>query len=194
MLDFIPGSELYKELTKQLLPPIHPTSPGLTFRPCEWIPSGPTNVPGRVTGLAVTKQAASPGSPRVVATTVGGVWRSMDGGQHWERVSDTMKPGVFGAIGVTPHDPSETNPVDEVFVGGGDPNYFDPSRAGGPGIWRSTSGGAAGSWQRVGPAELADAVIYRFQIAPSPPHNVYVATSSNGASTYQYWNHGVTRT
>src|SRR5262249_19879553 len=72
--------------------------PGMVLHPialpaCYWTPVGPTNVPGRVTGMAVTSQPGA--EPRVIVTTVGGVWRSMDGGRRWERVSDQvgMKSG-----------------------------------------------------------------------------------------------------
>lgn len=173
ILQFIPGSKLYQLLRDSLaIIPVLPHEPVKRAAvPCQWTTAGPTNVPGRVTGLAVTSQGGSIGTPRVIATSVGGVWRSLDGGRRWERVSDGMKPGVFGAVAVTPNLPSE------VFVGGGDPSYQDPSRAGGPGIWMSASGGDAGSWQHVGPVELDDAVIFRFQIAPAAPHHVYVATS-----------------
>jgi hypothetical protein len=169
ILDLIPGLELFKTLrdSAATLPFLRPES----VAPCRWTVAGPTNVPGRVTGIAVTKQASSPGTPRVIVTTVGGVWRSMDGARRWERVSDGLRPGVFGAVAVTPNAP------DEVFVGGGDPNYRDVSRAGGPGIWSSGSGGAPGSWQLVSPPELDDAVVFRLAIDPAPPHHVYAATS-----------------
>ena len=170
MVGFIPSSWLLERWRDRVA--ILPPQPlGAAMVPCRWTHAGPTNVPGRVTGIAITKQLATTGVPRVIVTTVGGVWRSMNGGRGWDRVSDNMKPGVFGAVAVTPGVPSE------VFVGGGDPNYQDSGRAGGPGIWLSTSGGDPGSWRIVGPPELDDAVIFRFQIDPAASHDVYVATS-----------------
>lgn len=164
------------------------TPPGRVLHPlslaaCYWTPAGPTNVPGRVTGMALTPQTGR--EPRVIVTTVGGVWRSPEGGRRWERVSDQagMKSGVFGAVAVNPADASE------VFVAGGDPNLFwtaDPSprtkiwrsSPGGPGLWRSGSGGDPSSWARADDGVLFNTLtVFRIVVSPNAPsHELFVAT------------------
>jgi hypothetical protein len=108
-------------------------SPGA--RPCIWTSAGPTNLNGRITGIAIVPTAPR----RIFVTSVGGIWRSSDNGETWRRVSDAMRPGVFGAIAVNPRDGNE------VFAGGGNSN-LNPDRpatraAGGPGMWQSKDGG-----------------------------------------------------
>jgi hypothetical protein len=164
------------------------TPPGRVLHPlslaaCYWTPAGPTNVPGRVTGMAITAQPS--GEPRVIATTVGGVWRSSNGGRVWERISDQvgMKAGVYGAVAVNPADASE------VFVAGGDPNLFwtsdlSPrtkiwrSNPGGPGFWRSGSGGDPSSWARADDGVLFNTLtVFRIVVSPNAPHPLFVATN-----------------
>ncbi len=133
---------------------------------CAWSSTGPTNINGRVTHIAVDPT----NNQRVFVTTVGGIWRSADGARRWQRVSDDFLSTVFASVAINPAAPNE------VFVGGGDPNYHGGWRSG-LGIWRSTSNGDPGSWTKVSPTALDGQVIYRLRIDPSAPNNVYAATS-----------------
>ncbi len=150
--------------------------------PCVWRSIGPTNINGRVTGIAYDT-----GRPdRIFATTVGGIWRSVDAGRRWHRVSDNLAwanpadpsgvpPAVWACVAVNPLKPNE------VLAGSGDPNYAVSLYAGGrdssmgQGIWRSTNDGA--TWLKVSPPDLDREVIFRLRIASQEPNDVYAATS-----------------
>jgi hypothetical protein len=135
---------------------------------CAWYSVGPTNINGRVTSISIDPN----NNQHVFATTVGGIWRSRDGGRRWQRVSDDFLATVFASVAVNPGN------ADEILAGGGDPNYAGAGGASGLGIWRSTSGGDPGSWSKVSPPELDFQVIYRLRFDPAPPNNVYAATST----------------
>ncbi len=145
-----------------------PGAPGaLDPNNCAWSSLGPTNINGRVTGIAVDPTNSS----RVFVTTVGGIWRSVDGARRWQRVSDDFLSTVFASVAVNAASPNE------VFAGGGDPNYHGGWR-GGLGIMRSASGGDPASWTKVSGTDLDNQVIYRLIVDPAAPNNVYAATSA----------------
>jgi photosystem II stability/assembly factor-like uncharacterized protein len=131
---------------------------------CAWYTAGPTNINGRITALAIDPVDPS----NLYATSVGGIWRSRDGGRRWQRVSDDFLAAVFASVAVNPAS------HDEIFAGAGDPDYNSP----GPlGIWRSLAGGAPGSWSRVDGGVFSNQVIYRMRIDPFPPNDIYVGAS-----------------
>src|SRR5262245_57537705 len=134
---------------------------------CAWSPIGPTNINGRVTHIAIDPN----NNQRIFVTTVGGIWRSTDGGRRWQRVSEDFLATIFASVAINPSTPSE------VFAGGGDPNYHGGWR-GGLGIWRSTTSGDFGTWSKVSPAQLDNEVVYRIVIDTAAPNNVYAATSA----------------
>jgi hypothetical protein len=143
-------------------------APGTTdASQCAWSSTGPTNINGRVTHIAIDPT----NNQRIFVTTVGGVWRSIDGGRRWQRVSDDFLSTVLASVAINPANPAE------VFIGAGDPNYHGAWR-GGIGIWRSTANGDPGSWAKVSPAALDNQVIYRIRIDPAAPNAVYAATSA----------------
>jgi photosystem II stability/assembly factor-like uncharacterized protein len=184
-------------------PPGSPKPAGFNVNPpnyCIWHSLGPTNVNGRVTDIAL-----APNDPtKILLATVGGVWRSQDAAATWERVSDLnhMLSGVYSAVAFNPGD------AREVFAAGSDGNLqtlnfkarwgvdtteVGPTtplgvwgvgwRAGGPGVWRSQSGGAAGTWSHtnvdlgLGPSPTLDEiVIYRLVVASRSPFDIYLAT------------------
>ncbi len=151
--------------------PIHiPRSRDADANACPWRSSGPTNLSGRVTGIAVDPTDRQ----RIFVTTVGGVWRTLDGARHWRRVSDNFVASVTASVAINPAKPQE------VFVGGGDPDYACATTANAIGIWRSTAGGDPDSWQKANPAnpELDTAIIYRLRIDPAGTNDVYAATSA----------------
>lgn len=148
-------------------PPPGPPPPPAPPNACEWSFQGPTNIHGRVLDIAIDPTNRD----RLFLATVGGVWRSLDFARRWERVSDAMYAGTFGTVAINPSQPME------VFAGGGDPNLIAvPSPSGG--IWRSTTGGAAGTWTKITPPEIDNAIIYRLRVDPKPPNDVYAATST----------------
>ena len=147
----------------------HPGAPGTTGPGgCAWSSAGPTNINGRITDIAIDPMDRD----RIFATSVGGIWRSSDGGRRWQRVSDDFLATVFGSVAIHP---ASSN---EVLAGGGDPNYHGAGGGSGLGIWRSPSGGDPGTWTKTSPAALDGRVIYRLLYDPDPPYDVYAATSA----------------
>lgn len=135
---------------------------------CAWVSAGPTNINGRVTQIAVDPTNGD----RIYATSVGGIWRSLNAGRRWSRVSDDFLSTVFSSVAVNPAAPGE------ILAGGGDADYQNAYQ-GGLGIWRSTNFGAAGSWTKISPPELDNEVIFRIRIDPTAASNdVYVAASN----------------
>jgi len=148
--------------------PNGPGAPGnVDANQCAWSSTGPTNINGRITHIAIDPT----NHQRLFLTTVGGIYRSTDGARRWQRVSDDFLFTVFASVAINPSTPSE------VFAGGGDPNYHGGWRSG-LGIWRSTANGDSGTWNKVSPPELDGHVIYRLRIDPAAPNNVYASTSN----------------
>jgi len=133
---------------------------------CEWAFQGPTNVHGRVLDIAIDPNDRN----RLFLATVGGVWRSTDFARRWQRVTDDVYSGVFGTVAINPVTPTE------VLAGGGDPNLVGGIASGG--IWRSTTGGGPGSFTKITPQAIDDAVVYRLRFDKKAPNDIYAATSA----------------
>ncbi|HET9276475.1 MAG TPA: glycosyl hydrolase [Gemmatimonadales bacterium] len=113
--------------------------------------------------VAAAGSAARP-NEYYMGTTGGGVFKTTDGGQTWQPVSDRFFGGTIGAIAV-----SESNP-DVVYVGGGEfPIRGNVSH--GDGVYKSTDAGR--TWTYVGLVETRQ--IAKIRIHPRNPDIVYVA-------------------
>jgi photosystem II stability/assembly factor-like uncharacterized protein len=131
----------------------------------QWRSIGPYRG-GRSTAVAgVTSQ------PNVFyfGATGGGVWKTGDGGNNWEPVSDEdFKTGSVGAIGISESDPNV------VYVGMGE----SPIRGNvshGDGVYKSTDAGK--TWRNVG---LQDTLqIARVRVHPRNPDIVYVGAQGH---------------
>jgi len=103
-----------------------------------WSLIGPTNIPGRVTDIE-----ADPTNTSVVyvASALGGIFKSTDGGTTWGATFDVSGTSSMGNIAINPQDPNV------IYAGTGEANgagdTFD-----GTGIWKSTDAGA--SWTQSG--------------------------------------------
>lgn len=97
------------------------------------------------TGHCVHNMVRAPGSDLLYQQNHHGVWRSRDGGRHWDDIGDGL-PSTFGfSIAVHPHDPMTiwTLPLNGDMAG-----RFPPeARAA---VWRSRDGGATWEAQRDG--------------------------------------------
>ena len=97
--------------------------------------------------------------------TGGGVWKTTDGGNNWNNISDKYFGSSIGAVAVAPSD--ETI----VYVGEGENTMRGNVSEGLGGMWRSDDGGK--SWKNIG---LKDGRhIIRIVIHPKNPDIVWVA-------------------
>lgn len=100
-----------------------------------------------------------------MGTTGGGVWKTINGGNSWQNVSDGfMKSGSVGAVAVSTSDPNI------IYVGMGE-HTLRGNLINGDGVYKSTDAGK--TWTHIG---LKDSYhIGRLIIHPSNPDIVYVA-------------------
>ena len=146
---------------------------------------------GPAAGGRVSQVAGVPGDPLTyyAATAMGGVWKSSDGGIHWEPIFDDQPVSSIGAIAVAPSDPNV------VYVGSGEANIRG-NVAAGNGIYVSTDAGK--SWQHVWKqtgqigaiavhptnADIAFAAVLGHVFGPNPQRGVY-RTTDGGRSWQQ---------
>lgn len=118
---------------------------------------------GPYRGGKATMASGVPGNPAVYyfGTAGSGVWKTVDGGQVWRCVSDSMRLTSIGAIAVAPSHP------DTVYVGAAG---VGPSA----GLYRSTDGGV--HWDHV--ALQGHAVSYIL----IDPHNADLVMAAAGDS------------
>ncbi|MCB0585059.1 MAG: glycosyl hydrolase, partial [Phaeodactylibacter sp.] len=107
-----------------------------------------------------------PGKPNLFyfGSTGGGVWRTKDGGQTWENISDGYFGGSIGAIAVSEYD----NNV--IYAGGGEKTVRG-NVSFGYGVWKSLDAGK--TWEQVGLRQSRH--ISRIRIHPRDPNLVYAA-------------------
>ncbi len=136
-------------------------SKGGRGRDLVWEQAGPTNIPGRITDIAV-----HPDFPSTVyaASAAGGVFKSTDNGANWTAVFDDEGVPSMGALAIHPDDP------DIIYAGTGEANASGDSYEG-VGIYKSVDGGA--NWEYKGLPESY--YIGRIVIDPLRPETVYVA-------------------
>lgn len=120
---------------------------------------------GPFRGGKATMSAGVPGNPAVYyfATAGSGVWKTVDGGQVWDCVSDSIQLTSVGAVAVAPSRP------DTVYVGAG----------AGPmaGLYRSTDAGA--HWDLVA---LKGHGVSSIVIDPHNPDIVMAAAGDHGVA------------
>jgi len=128
-----------------------------------WQPSGPTNIGGRITSLAV-----SPANLDVVfaGAADGGVYRWTSSTLSWQPVFDFNSTLSIGAIAVDPVNPNI------VYVGTGEANSSGDSYPGN-GIFKSTDGGD--NWDYIGLPESY--YIGRIAINPQNTQQIFVAAT-----------------
>jgi len=97
-------------------------------------------------------------------STGGGVWKTLDGGQSWQNITDGFFGGSIGAVEVAPSD----NNV--IYVGGGEKTVRG-NVSSGHGMWKTTDGGE--SWEHIG----FDSAMHipRIRIHPDNPDIVFAA-------------------
>lgn len=107
-----------------------------------------------------------PGKPNLfyMGATGGGVWRTKDGGQTWDNISDGYFGGSIGAVAVSEYD----NNV--IYVGGGEFTVRG-NVSYGYGMWKSEDAGK--TWKHIGLDNSRH--IPRVRIHPKNPDLVYAA-------------------
>ena len=137
----------------------HAPQPAL-YEAVEWRNIGPFRG-GR--SCAVT---GVPGQPNLYyfGSTGGGVWRTQDGGQSWENISDGYFGGSIGAVAVSTYDSNV------LYVGGGEKTVRG-NVSFGYGIWKSVDGGK--TWEQKGLERSRH--IDRIRIHPRNPDIAYAA-------------------
>jgi photosystem II stability/assembly factor-like uncharacterized protein len=126
-----------------------------------WSEAGPTNIPGRITDLAV-----HPDEPNTIyaGAACGGVFKSTDNGSTWFPIFDEQGTPSIGALA--------THPVYSslIYCGTGEANGSGDSYPG-TGIYKSTDGGS--SWVHAGLENSHH--IGRIAIHPLSPNIIFVA-------------------
>ena len=131
----------------------------------QWQSEGPTNIGGRVVGLAL-----DPNNPDTLyaAAASGGLWRSTDDGSTFVPAWPPDATQAMGAVAVAPDG--------TLYAGTGEPNPGGGSVTyEGTGVYRSTDHGA--SWKSVG---LADSgTIGAIAVDPADPRRILVAANGS---------------
>lgn len=128
------------------------------------------DVSGRVKALAV-----DPRNSNIVylGAAQGGVWKTTNGGDSWQPLTDDQASLAVAALAIDPNNP------DTVYAGTGEPtlgldNYY------GAGLLKTTDGGA--TWTLLGAAEFGGMGIASIAIHPQNPNIVYVASARSGVA------------
>ena len=99
-----------------------------------------------------------------LGSTGGGVWRTQDGGQTWDNISDGFFGGSIGSVSVAASDQNV------IYVGGGEQTVRG-NVSYGYGVWKSVDAGK--TWKQKGLEESRH--ISRISIHPTNPDIVYAA-------------------
>ncbi|MFK8104344.1 MAG: T9SS type A sorting domain-containing protein [Saprospiraceae bacterium] len=127
-----------------------------------WTVQGPGNSGSRVNTIAV-----HPTNSDIIylGYASGGVFKTTDGGQHWEAIFDDQNFLGIGDITLDPNNPNI------VYVGTGDVNVTSYPFIG-DGLYRSNDGGA--TWTNLGLTEQR--IISKIIVDPTDSDIIYVAT------------------
>ena len=130
-----------------------------------WELEGPTNIGGRVTDVA---RHPTDSETFYIACSVGGVFKTTDGGASWTPIFDDVISMSIGNIAVSSSDPNI------IYVGTGEANGSASSGAFiGTGVWRSDDGGD--TWTQAGLENSNH--IARLIIDKDDPDVVYAAAT-----------------
>ena len=126
-----------------------------------WNFAGPTNIGGRVVDLEYNPQ-----NPNIVyaASATGGLFKSTNGGNNWNAITDQLPIQTIGDLGVDPQNP------ENLYLGTGEANGGHNNFAGG-GLYKSIDGGT--SWTYKGLGQTTS--IGRVLIDHKNPQRIFVA-------------------
>ncbi|MBK9271779.1 MAG: T9SS type A sorting domain-containing protein [Saprospiraceae bacterium] len=130
-----------------------------------WTLQGPANIGGRVSTFAI-----HPTDPKTMYAgfSVGGIFKTTDGGMHWQPIFDQASNLAIGAIAIDPRDP------EIIYAGTGDPDIPGGVFVGN-GLYKSLDGGK--SWNHLGLSETR--VINEIIVDPGDSKIVWLAAMGN---------------
>jgi photosystem II stability/assembly factor-like uncharacterized protein len=145
---------------------------------------------GPAVGGRVCRACGVPGDPRTyyAACSMGGVWKSSDGGLTWKPIFDDQPVSSCGSIAVAPSDPNV------LYVGSGEANIRG-NVAAGNGIYKSEDAGKTWKhvWKQVGQigtmivhprdSNIAYAAVFGKAFGPNEERGVYRTT--DGGATWK---------
>ncbi len=119
-------------------------------------------------GNRTSSMVGVPGDPLVayIGAAAGGVWKTEDGGTHWEPIFDGEDVQAIGAITLDPSNPNT------VWVGTGEGDQIRPWAAMGDGVYKSTDAGH--TWVHVGLDKTGH--IGHITVDPKDSNVVYVCS------------------
>src|SRR5664279_4637101 len=146
------------------VPPANPASDPL-LKGFEFRSIGPATMMGRIDDIAGAEK-----DPMLiyVGFATGGLWKSIDGGNHWKSQFDNMANESVGAIAIAPADPNV------VYVGMGEANNRQSSSIA-DGVWGTPDGGQ--HWNHLGLEDTQS--IGRIVVDSTNPNIVYVAANGH---------------
>ncbi|HEX7294147.1 MAG TPA: hypothetical protein VF251_00255, partial [Pyrinomonadaceae bacterium] len=117
-------------------------------------------------GNRLTSVVGVPRDPNTyyVGAASGGIWKTIDGGVHWQPISDSLPVSSIGALAIAPSDPNI------VWAGTGEP-WIRSHISVGQGVYKSSDAGK--TWTLVGLEKTGR--ISRVVIHPTNPDIVMVA-------------------
>ena len=135
------------------------------------------------TGNRLTSVVGIPGDPNVyyVGAASGGIWKTIDGGVHWEPIFDSQPVSSIGQLAIAPSDPNV------IWAGTGEP-WIRSHISVGQGVYKSTDAGK--TWQLMGLEKTGR--ISRILIDPKNPDVVLIGAVGHAYGPQQ--ERGVFRT
>ncbi len=102
----------------------------------------------------------------------GGVWKTTDGGETWQPLTDQQSTLAVGSMAFAPNDPNT------IYVGTGEPHNSADSYYG-DGLLKTVDGGA--TWTALGQSTFTGMGISNVVVWPDDPNRIYVAASGSVA-------------
>ena len=127
----------------------------------EWRNIGPAHISGRIADIEAVES-----DPDIiyVATSTGGLWKSMDRGSTWKPIFENRGTASLGSVAIAPSNPNL------LWLGSGE-TWNWRSVSWGDGVYKSEDGGK--TWKHMGLEETRH--VGQILIHPEDPDTVYVA-------------------